>query len=293
MKLQRYAGNPILKPDPLHAWEALNVFNCGVVYHNNLFHMFYRAQGQDRISTIGYAISTDGFQFNRHQGPVLTPQNEWETWGVEDPRLTYLEDEKRFIMAYTAYSSKGITPMYAESENLYAWNRIGPLVIGEDNKDHVLFPRKIGGKYVTFHRRPPGMWLAYSVDLHTWTDSKSIMEPRSNLWDCKRIGAGGVPIETERGWLCIYHGYDDSHVYRFGACLLDLDDPSKVMARPKGFIMEPVEQWELIGDVPHAIFSAANPVVDGRIYVYYGGGDHVIGLATCELTDLLDFALNG
>jgi predicted GH43/DUF377 family glycosyl hydrolase len=293
MKLLRYSGNPNLKPDPLHTWEALNVFNCGVVYYNNLFHMFYRAQGPDYIRSIGYAISIDRFHFNRFQEPIFSPQNEWETWGVEDPRLTCLENEKRFIMAYTAYSPKGITPMYAESENLYNWKRIGPLVVGEDNKDHVLFPRQIDGRYVTFHRRAPGMWLAYSSDLKTWTDFKPIMGPRPGLWDCKRVGAGGVPIETEHGWLCLYHGYDENHVYRFGVCLLDLEDPAMVLARPEDFIMEPAEPWELKGDVPHAIFSAANPVISGQVYVYYGGADRAIGLATCELMDLLDFALRG
>ena len=110
MRLQRHLANPILRPNPLNEWEALNVFNCGVVYYNKLFHMFYRAQGVDYVSRIGYAVSADGVHFNRLAQPVLSPQDEWETRGVEDPRITHLADEGRFIMAYTAYSPLGITP---------------------------------------------------------------------------------------------------------------------------------------------------------------------------------------
>lgn len=293
MKLRRHPGNPILRPNPLNEWEALNVFNCGVVHHSGLFHMLYRAQGVDYVSHIGYAVSADGVRFNRLHQPVFSPAYEWESRGVEDPRITPLADEGRFIMAYTAYSHSGIRPMFAESSNLITWERIGPLVTNQKNKDHVLFPRKIGGRYVTFHRPPPSMWLAYSDDLRTWGDSRLVMEPRPGLWDATTIGAAGVPIETEHGWLIIYHGYDEKHVYRFGAALLDLEDPSKVISRPEGFIMEPVEPWEHKGDVPEAIFSTANPVVDGTVYVYYGGADRVIGLATCGLDELLEFARFG
>ena len=176
MKLQRHPNNPILKPVMWNEWESLNVFNPGVIYYNGLFHMFYRAQGLDYVSRIGYAVSEDGAHFKRLAQPLLEPQDEWETRGIEDPRITYLEDEQRFIMAYTAYSPRGITPMFAESTNLIAWRRIGPLVAGEDNKDHVLFPRQINGRYVSFHRRPPSMWIAYSDDLQHWGDMKPILE---------------------------------------------------------------------------------------------------------------------
>lgn len=287
MKLQRHPNNPILKPVMGNEWESLNVFNPGVIYYNGLFHMFYRAQGLDYVSRIGYAVSEDGAHFKRLAQPLLEPQDEWETRGIEDPRITYLEDEQRFIMAYTAYSPRGITPMFAESTNLIAWRRIGPLVAGEDNKDHVLFPRRINGCYVSFHRRPPSMWIAYSDDLQHWGDMKPILEPRPDHWDSKRVGAGGVPIETSEGWLVLYHGYNFDHVYRLGAFLLDRENPEKVIARPKDFLLEPQETWELKGDVRTAVFSAANPVVDNLVYVYYGAADRVIGLATCALDELL------
>lgn len=287
MKLQRHPNNPILKPVVWNEWESLNVFNPAVIYHNGLFHMFYRAQGLDYVSRIGYAVSEDGAHFKRLAQPLLEPQDEWETRGVEDPRITCLEDEGRFILAYTAYSPRGITPMFAESLNLITWRRIGPLVTGEDNKDHVLFPRKIKGRYVSFHRRPPSIWIAYSEDLRHWGDMRAILQPRAENWDSKRVGSGGVPIETPYGWLVLYHGYNFDHIYRLGAVLLDLDDPQKVIAWPKDFILEPEETWELKGDVRTVVFSAANPVLDNTVYVYYGAADRVIGLATCRLDELL------
>ena len=311
MKLQRHPTNPILLPDPTSDWECYNVFNPSVIYHNDLFHMFYRAQGLDWISRIGYAVSEDGINWNRLREPVLSPMDGSDSRGVEDPRVTVLDG--RFYMCYTAYGREygrynglgegepthhggGILPMIAVSDNFITWERVGPLVVGEDNKDHVLFPRKIKGRFVAFHRRRPQVWIAYSDDLLTWNenDMVPIFGPRpDNWWDNENVGSNGLPIETEAGWLVFYHGYDEDHVYRFGTCLLDLEDPTRVIARAKEPVFEPQELWEIRGDVPNVVLSCANIVVDGAVYVYYGGGDHVIGLATCQLDELLDFTVNG
>lgn len=293
MPFKRHPENPILTPNPLNRWEALNVFNPGVVVHQDLFHMLYRAQGLDYVSSLGYAVSMDGVHFNRLQDPVFSPRGPDETRGVEDPRLTFLADEGRFIMAYTAYSDRGITPMLAQSTNLITWKRIGPLVRGEENKDHVLFPKKIGGKYFAFHRRPPSIGYALSNDLMDWTLKGPILAPRSGMWDENRVGACGVPIETEEGWLVIYHAYDQDHVYRLSACLLDLEEPWRVIQRASGFFMEPTEIWEQKGDVPNVVFSCANPVVGDKIFLYYAGADRMIGLATAELPDVIDFIKGG
>lgn len=306
MQLMRNTANPIMLPDPASDWETYNVFNPAVIHHNGLFHMHYRAQGLDWVSRIGYAVSSDGIHWNRMRQPVLVPQDETDSRGIEDPRVT--EIEGCFYMAYTAYGSTylgkgepthlggGVLPMIARSENLITWERLGPLVTGEDNKDHVLFPRRINGKYMAFHRRAPQVWLAESPDLIHWPQEsmRPIFAPRpENGWDSFRVGGGGVPIETEYGWLVIYHAYDPSHTYRLGACLLDLEDPSVVIHRPNECILEPRELWEIRGDVPNVVFSCANPVVNGLVHVYYGGADHVIGLATIELDELLEFARFG
>ena len=305
MKLERHPANPVLLPDLTSDWECTNVFNPGVLHHNGLFHMFYRAQGLDWVSRIGYAVSEDGVHWNRLRWPVLEPVDGTDSRGVEDPRV--VEIDGTFYMTYTAYGREfhgpgepthaggGITPMIARSENLITWERLGPIVRGEDDKDHVLFPRRIGGRYAALHRRRPQVWLAYSDDLVTWreTDMAPVFGPREdNWWDCESVGGNGVPIETGHGWLMLYHAYDHDHVYRFGVCLLDLEDPSRVLRRPREPIFWPQELWELRGDVPNVVFSCANLVVNDLIYVYYGGGDHVIGLATCRLDELFDFVLS-
>lgn len=292
MPFVRHPKNPLLVPDPLNPWEALNVFNPGVVYHQGLFHMFYRAQGLDYVSSIGYAVSEDGIQFNRLRDPVFSPLGDYERRGVEDPRITHLPDEGRFIMAYTAYSDLGIIPMFAESSNLLTWHRLGALVRGEDNKDHVLFPQKINHVYFSFHRRPPSIGYALSRDLIHWDLKGPILRPRPNSWDSLRVGAGGVPIKTNEGWLVIYHAYDHDHVYRLGACLLDLEEPWHVLSRGDNFFLEPEELWEQKGDVPNVVFSCANPVVEDTVFLYYAGADRMIGLATAKLHDVIDFAKN-
>lgn len=304
MKLERHPASPVLKPDPFSAWEALNVFNPSVVVHDDLFHMHYRAQGTDYVSRIGYAVSEDGVTWNRLREPVLEPSSSLDARGVEDPRVTFLDG--RFYMAYTAYGRAGphpatgvpptgITPMYAVSDNLISWRPLGPLVEGEDNKDHALFPAVFpsnpGGRYLSFHRRPPSVWLAASDDLASWGDHREVLRPRPGLWDGKRVGAGGPPVATDAGWLMIYHGYDDTHTYRLGTALLDRDEPWRVLKRPAGSILDPEEPWELKGDVPNVVFSCANPVVDGVVYVYYGGADRVIGLATAPLEELLAWTI--
>jgi predicted GH43/DUF377 family glycosyl hydrolase len=306
MKLQRHPLNPLLLPDPASDWECYNVFNPGVIYHTGLFHMVYRAQGLDWVSRIGYAVSPDGLHWNRLRQPVLVPDGPSESRGVEDPRL--VEIDGVFYMTYTAYGRQfqglgtpthlggGITPMIARSTNLITWERLGWLVQGEDDKDHVLFPRKVGGRYVALHRRWPNVCIAYSDNLRTWPadEMAPIFGPRPGSgWDSLSVGGNGVPIETEVGWLLLYHAYDAGHVYRIGVILLDLQDPTRVLRRPQEPIFWPEELWELRGDVPQVVFSCANPLVGDTVYVYYGGADHVIGLATCTLDELLDYALHG
>jgi len=299
LRLRRHAANPILLPDPSTPWEAFNVFNPSVIHKDGLFHMWYRAQGVDRISRIGYAVSNDGVRWNRLREPVLEPKSRIDMHGVEDPRVTELDG--RFYMGYTAFGTNGdreysTTPMFARSDDLISWELIGPIVRGENNKDHFLLPRKLGGRFVAFHRRPPSIWLAESDDLVHWPeeDMRVILSPRSeNWWDSKRVGGNGPPIETDHGWVALYHAYDDQHIYRIGVCLLDLENPTIVINRPQDPILEPEEEWELYGEVPNVVFSAANPVVDGTVFVYYGAADHVIGLATAPLDDLIEFARFG
>ncbi len=285
MLLKRSMLNPILSPNPLQAWEALNVFNAAAIYHNGLFHLFYRAQGSDYISRIGYAVSQDGFHWSRLDKPVFSPQTDWEVRGVEDPRITLLED--RLYMTYTAWSPSGIRAALAVSDNLIAWERLGILLPDEDNKDVALFPARFAGRYCLVHRREPDIWLAYSSDLKSWQDHQQIMRPIPGGWEHKKIGLAGTPTRLAEGWLMIYHAVDANNIYRLGAALLDGQDPGKVIARCPQPILEPAEMWEIKGDVPNVVFSCGHIIKDERLYVYYGGADRLMGVATCTMEAIL------
>jgi predicted GH43/DUF377 family glycosyl hydrolase len=288
LTLTRYPGNPVLVPSLVNEWETDNVFNAAVVEHEGLIYMLYRAQGLDRISRIGCAISTDGYHFNRMQEPVFVPEEDYEAFGVEDPRITKLDGW--FYMIYTAYSSLGTRVSMARSRNLIAWERMGIILPDEDNKDAVLFPEKINGRYAMFHRRIPDMWLAYSDDLIHWTDHQIIMNPRPGLWDGVRIGAGGPPFRTGDGWLCFYHGFAEERVYCLGLALLDLDDPSKVLKRQDEPILVPRAPWEVHGDVPNVVFTCGGVETDDEYLIYYGGGDHVMAVAAITKGEAMSLA---
>jgi beta-1,2-mannobiose phosphorylase / 1,2-beta-oligomannan phosphorylase len=292
MELERVAGNPVLSPNPKHPWEARNVFNCGVHQSDGKVVLIYRGQGwENDISHLGYAESDDGVQFSRRAEPVFSPVGPAERNGVEDPRLTPLDG--RVHMLYTAWSPGAIQVGHASTIDFRTWERHGIAFAGPDNKDAAIFPARSSGRYVAFHRLPPSMWLAFSDDLEGWGDFREIMSPRHGCYDSLKLGAGGPPIETELGWLVIYHGVDSDHVYRLGVALLDRDDPSQVLNRPTTPILEPTEPWEREGEVPNVVFTCGTAERGDDYYVYYGGADRVVGLATANKRALLDFAANG
>ena len=252
--------------------------------------MLYRAVAMDLVSSIGYAVSRDGFSWSRLDKPVLEPATEFEIKGVEDPRITRIGDI--FYMVYVAYSEQGMRVCLASSINLIDWVRLGIILPEEDNKDAALFTEQIDGRFCLLHRRPPDIWIAYSNDLVNWTDHQAIMHPHPGTWETLKIGAAGPPIKTEHGWLFFYHGVGENNVYRLGVALLDLNDPTNVLKRQVKPILEPEQEWERLGDVPNVVFSCGQVVVDDTLYLYYGGADTVIGLATADTGILHAFLEN-
>jgi predicted GH43/DUF377 family glycosyl hydrolase len=139
------------------------------------------------------------------------------------------------------------------------------------------------------HRIHPDIWIAYSDDLIHWNGHRVIMTPRKGYWDSEKIGAGAPPIKTEKGWLIFYHGVDGDNVYRLGVALLDLEDPSIVLKRQEEPVLEPEKYYELEGIVPNVVFTCGAVEVNDTYYVYYGGGDYVIGVATVKKEEVRDF----
>ena len=289
--LEKFEGNPILKPIPENSWESRCVFNCATVYDGGKTHIVYRAMGDDNISRLGYASSVDGFRIDeRLQEPIFSPEHELESKGCEDPRMTRIEDE--YFMFYTAYGETaqiGQVTIKVDDflDKRWKWGkRIYPFP-GVDNKDVILFPERIKGRWVIYHRIPPHIWVSYSDDFVNWRDSNIVMMRRGNTWEKFKIGAGAPPIKTPRGWVFIYHGVDESKVYRLGLALIALDDPELIIYRLKDPILEPTEEFELKGDIPNVVFTCGALVRDERLFVYYAGADKVICVATQRLDQLL------
>jgi predicted GH43/DUF377 family glycosyl hydrolase len=289
--MARFERNPILKPVPEHPWESKYVFNPAMFELEDKIHYIYRAMGDDGVSRLGYACSADGCVIEeRLPYPVFEPLNPEEAKGVEDPRVTVMGGT--CIMTYTAFSripQIGITTIKAKDllERRWLWGeRIYPFP-GVTNKDAALFPRKIDGRYVMFHRIDPDLWIAYSYDMKTWFGSKSVMSPRKGAWDAVKVGIAGPPIEIDEGWLQIYHGVDENRVYRLGVLLLDRDDPEKIIYRSADPILEPYEAYERQGQVPNVVFSCGAVKRGDWLQLSYGASDTVIAVSNHSLDEIL------
>jgi len=295
--LQRYERNPILKPLHDHLWESKRVFNCAAVYEKGKVHLVYRAQGEDEVSRLGYACSSDGYHIDeRFDSPIFSPAHHFESFGCEDPRITRITDD--YHMCYTAYGKTrrwdrtekirlaqiAITSIHVNDFLGHRWNwrkRVYPLPL-VDSKNCVLFSRKFGGKYAIYHRIPPHIWVGYSDRLEDWSNSyhRIVMQPQET-WEGTKIGAAAPPIETDRGWLLLYHAVDLSFTYRLGVGLIDLENPEKV-TRAATPILEPRENHER-----NIVFSCGAVVLDGKLFVYYGADDRTICVATCSIPEVL------
>lgn len=293
MKLQRLSERPILTANPRNDWEKGCVFNPTAIYDNGIFHLLYRAGSGAANggwgfwqSSIGYAVSEDGVNFSRLDRPVLRPnEHPQETIGVEDPRLTKIGDT--YYLFYTGWNGSNFRICQARSKNLITWERHG-IMFDYNNKNGALFPEQIGGRYCLMHRRDNReIWLSYSDDLLYWTDDAMVLGSIPGTWEDGRIRISGPPIKTPQGWFIIYNGvHDADQSRRLGAALLDLKDPTRVLARQKEPLLEPERDWELHGYYHKVLFSCGHAVRGDDLYVYYGACDQVIGVAAMRLSDI-------
>jgi predicted GH43/DUF377 family glycosyl hydrolase len=294
VQLERFKNNPIIVPNPDHGWEKGGVFNCAATMFNDEVLLLYRAIGDydTYVSTLGLAKSKDGYNFTTFDEPIMKPEKEFEKYGVEDPRITLLEG--KYYIAYTAVKTpvpKGDVEFHigiASTTDFKTFERHGTIINEHRDKDGVLFPEKINGRYVLMHRAPePHMWIAYSEDLKHWTDHKKFFSPIKNTWQDFKVGAGAPPIKTDQGWLEFYHGVDKDLHYSLGVMMLDLEDPSKIISILDDPVLTPEEDYEKVGDVPNVCFTCGVVEKDNKYFVYYGGADKVIGVATIDKRRLL------
>lgn len=293
--------------------------------------MLYRAAGNDpeHIIRFGLATSTDGYNFTRSSDePVFEPSVDgFDAGCVEDPRIVKMGD-----YYYITYAAKHFPPgqywkpdderMYwpecpeefpwiirrnntvtglAITKDFKTWIRAGRITDPSvDDRDVILFPEKVGGRYVMLHRpmgwvgrhygtEHPAIWMSFSDDLLSWQDSRLLAKAENSDWEVK-IGGNEPPIKTEKGWLIFYHGVSVDRFYRLGAMLLDLDEPWRVTHRTPNWLLEPQHDFEKRGCFRGGgvLFPCSKVVIEGTLFLYYGAADKYIGLATCPLWEVVD-----
>ncbi|MGC8864965.1 MAG: glycoside hydrolase family 130 protein [Bacteroidales bacterium] len=257
-----------------------------------------RYKGQDYLTTLSHlrlVCSHDGIHFWEPEDytPIMG-QGELESFGIEDCRVAWIED--RYVLTFTEVSPVGVGVGLITTRDWQHYNRKG-MIFPPHNKDCAIFEEKIGGKYWALHRPSSPelggnyIWLAQSPDLIHWGKHKCIVTTRKGWWDSARVGAGAAPIKTPKGWLEIYHGANEKHQYCLGALLLDLEDPSKVLARSHDPLMKPEMPYELTGFFGNVIFTNGHYVDGDTIYMYYGASDEVICGAQLSIDQILSTLL--
>ena len=300
----RARGNPLLTaqrwPDPVNA-----VLNPGAALVDGVTVLLCRVEDRRGISQLTVARSADGVSnWVVDPTPLLSPSagHPQEAWGVEDPRITRVDELDCWVIAYTAYGPQGPAVALATTRDFTSVQRLGVVRAPED-KNAALLPRRVGGDFILFHRPVsviggrPGVWLSRSTDLRGWAAPEPVFGPRpGGWWDSARVGIGPPPIETPEGWLVIYHGVRDTTagaLYRVGLLLLDLDHPTVVRARAAEWVLGPTEPYELTGNVPGVVFPCGltHHPDTGELRLYYGAANTCIAMATARLADVLTHLL--
>lgn len=254
-----------------------------------------RYKDKDYLTTLSHLrlmCSDDGKKFYEPENynPIFG-KDPLEAYGIEDCRVT--EIDRMFHLTYTMVSSYGVGVGLIQTRDWKYYDRKG-MIFPPHNKDCAIFEDKIRDRYYALHRPSSPqlggnyIWLAESPDLIHWGNNKCIATSRKNMWDSARVGAGCSPIRTPQGWLAIYHGADENHRYCLGALLLDLKNPSQVIARSEFPFMEPTEEYELKGFFGNVIFTNGHLVNGDNIRLYYGASDEVICGAELSIQEILD-----
>lgn len=299
---KRYKNNPVLTP-AMWPYKVNSVFNAGATIYDKKVLLLVRIEDMRGFSHLCRVESKDGYtNWKIDPVPTLEPKPDEfpeELYGIEDPRIVKLEEEGKFAVVYTSFSQSGPLVSLATTEDFKGFRRYG-VVMPPDDKDASLFPRKFNGRYVLIHRPSPTsyllgahIWISYSPDLKHWGDSAILLPARrGSWWDAYKVGLGPQPIETSEGWLIIYHGVKTTaagSIYRLGLALLDLDDPSKVIARSDEWVFGPNEYYERIGDVPDVTFPCGVVLKGDELIMYYGAADTTMAIATASLNEILGF----
>ena len=310
LQLDRSKVNPILVPDESNWWESKAVFNCSVLNDGKTIHMLYRAIGEydNYVSRIGYASSNDGLSFTRRKEVAICPEVDYESYGMEDPRLMTIDEETYVtyvVLSNYVKNNPSISTALAKTDNFSHYKRLGIITIpGSEDKDVVLFTkfREGASSYMMLHRPStwvgaqyktdrPSIWIAEGDSITNYKKHSPLVKPEQS-WEELKIGVGVPPIRTKKGWLVIYHGVSLDHVYSAGAFLLDITEPRKILGRTKAPLLTPEENYEIKGDVNNVVFPTGACILDNKLFVYYGAADKVCCVATVDLEEILDYLMS-
>jgi predicted GH43/DUF377 family glycosyl hydrolase len=298
----RNPSNPILKAEDW-PYQINSVFNPGAtLLADGTTLLLCRSEDLRGISHLCAARSRNGIDnWVIDPEPTLYPDPENhpdEIWGIEDPRITFIEELGRYAVVYTSYSRGGPGVSLALTDDFHTFERLGVIMSPED-KDAALLPHRINDLWALVHRPVGGnrahMWISFSTDLRHWGDHKLMLDARRGAWwDATKIGLSPPPIETPNGWLIIYHGVRQTCagcLYRLGLALFDLERPDICLLRGEPWMFAPEETYERFGDVNNVVFPCGLTIgPDGdTLNMYYGAADTCIAHAKGSLRRLLDW----
>jgi len=299
VKLKKYEGNPILKPNH-NKWEDRNVYNAAATVYNGKVYLLYRAEGYDElreglkwecpITRLGLAISENGFDINYRSPQAVFDRDKkdpWREYGCEDPRISKIGDT--YYIVFVSMSRFGYTGDrlgLATTKDFKTFHNHGLIMKEFEQRTSGLLPGKINDYYALFHRPMPNMWISYSKDLKTWERMKCILQTKDSSWYENKLGIGAPPIETEHGWLLFWHGKNNKAEYRLGIMLLDKNDPSKIIKFQEEPILEPQEEYELKGYVANTVYTNGAVLLKDKFFVYYGCSDKYLSVATINYDEI-------
>jgi predicted GH43/DUF377 family glycosyl hydrolase len=296
----RHSDNPILTASDW-PYAVNSVFNPGAtLLPDGTTLLLCRVEDRRGLSHLTVARSVNGidnWQIDSRPTFAADPINfPEELWGVEDPRITYVEELKKYAIVYTAYTRDGPGVSLALTEDFSQFERLGVIMAPED-KDAALLPYRIHGRWALIHRPVSAprahMWISFSENLYHWGGHKLMLEARRGAWwDANKIGLSPPPIQTPKGWLVIYHGVRQTAagaIYRLGLALFDLMNPEVCLKRGDEWIFGPEETYERRGDVDNVVFPCGTTVApDGdTVRLYYGAADTSIAMATGSIQAML------
>jgi predicted GH43/DUF377 family glycosyl hydrolase len=298
----RYSGNPLLIRDNW-PYPINSVFNAGAVLLANgdtlLLCRIEDRSGLSHLCAARSANGVDGWRIDPKPTLIANPkQYPEEIWGIEDPRITYVPELEQYAVAYTSFARGGPGVSLALTKDFRSFERYGVIMSPED-KDAALLPHRIGGRWALIHRPMTAlgahMWISYSPDLRHWGSHKIILAARrGGWWDANKIGLCSPPIETEKGWLMIYHGVRQTasgSIYRLGLALFDLEHPDICLQRGDSWMFGPEASYERSGDVDGVVFPCGQTIgVDGdTIHLYYGAADSSVAMAIGSIRCMLSW----